>query len=94
MDATEVLVVALAAARLARLIRLDRIMDAPREFLVLAALNRAGPDRTPWLVEWLRCWWCVTVWTAAVACALQVVAPWLVLLLAVAHIAALLSRDQ
>lgn len=54
-----ILITALAAARLARIITTDRIGHKPRA----AALKKYGPNH--WLPYLLHCPYCVTIWTAA-----------------------------
>ena len=93
MRVVDLLPIALAAARLTRLVRRDRIFDAPRNALVLWAMNRSGPDREHLLVYFLRCVWCVSLWSAAVAVGLWQVAPVVVHVLAVAYVAALATVD-
>lgn len=91
MTAADVLVVALATARLTRLIRTDTLLNVPRETLQIWAMNRVGPDGRSLLVEWFGCVWCVTVWTAVVVLALWYTVPIVAYVLAVAWVAARLE---
>ena len=93
MRVVDLLPLALAAARLSRLVRRDRILDAPRDAVTRWAMNRSGPDREHLLVYFLRCAWCVSLWSAAVALGLWYTVPIVVHVLAVAYVAALATVD-
>lgn len=94
MRVVDLLPVALAAARLTRLVRHDRILDAPRDAVTVWAMNRSGPDQDHLLVYFLSCVWCVSMWSAAITLVLWHTVPVLVHLLAVAYVAVLVAADE
>ena len=63
MDVTTLLLLALATARLTRLVTQDRLTEAPRNRLVRWAVKRGGDDSL--LAYFVFCDWCVSVYTGA-----------------------------
>lgn len=78
MTGLELVVVALAAHRLARLVGFDLITRRLR-----AAATGYADDgrvlrsrrRAPWLYDLVKCGWCLTVWTSAVVMVVWHVVP-------------------
>lgn len=60
MSVTTLLLLALATARLTRLVTQDRITQAPREAIVRWAVRRGGEDSL--LAYFVFCDWCVSLY--------------------------------
>jgi hypothetical protein len=92
------IILALAATRVAGLLALDTILDRPRMALTEAASARRG---TAWVETLVTCMWCVGVWVAAAAVASTIAAApgneggalfdWVLIGLAVAQVTGMLS---
>lgn len=65
----------LAAYRLARIVREDKVAEAPRARVLAWAWPPGRPIRHRWMVDLLECPWCLSVWTGAALVAGELVAP-------------------
>lgn len=64
----------LATIRLVRLIRDDKITEPARDRVTMIALTSDSPTSraaASWILDMLRCPWCVTVWAALCAVGLR-----------------------
>lgn len=108
-DTTDLIIDALAVARITRLVQHDRV---PFGAWRLRTIHKAMAEQQrlnavrlaegiaemplPYIVEWLECPWCMSVWVAALVLVLRRLPGWRVLarVLAASYVAGFLAQYQ